>query len=304
MTARQALRSPQFIVLAATYFCCCPRNSGPIFPRELRHGLRLRRWPRSDLQRRRPGGLAAACCSAGRRQIRRQARSGLGLFAQALGAVLLLRAQWASSTPSRAASGCITVLCGDAALCVIAREYFRCASCARCSARPPCLEPRSSGPGGRGWIFDITGQLRLALYRLVRHRLGAVAIALPPAVPIAAARRGATGVAAREHPRGAASGTPSFTLPPPTLSTGCRASAESCRDGAASYGQLGLEAGEPKISPIALTCAGGRDQARKRRGAAIEPALRSRADAVGHLDLEGADAAFRRIAPSRYYRPS
>jgi MFS family permease len=31
MTARQALRSPQFIVLALTFFCCCATHSGPIF---------------------------------------------------------------------------------------------------------------------------------------------------------------------------------------------------------------------------------------------------------------------------------
>ena len=31
MTAGQALRSPQFIVLAATYFTCCATHSGPIF---------------------------------------------------------------------------------------------------------------------------------------------------------------------------------------------------------------------------------------------------------------------------------
>jgi MFS family permease len=31
MTAGQALRSPQFIVLGATYFACCAMHSGPIF---------------------------------------------------------------------------------------------------------------------------------------------------------------------------------------------------------------------------------------------------------------------------------
>ncbi len=31
MTVAQALRSPQFIVLALTYFCCCAAHSGPIF---------------------------------------------------------------------------------------------------------------------------------------------------------------------------------------------------------------------------------------------------------------------------------
>jgi MFS family permease len=31
MTVRQALRSPQFIVLALTFFCCCAAHSGPIF---------------------------------------------------------------------------------------------------------------------------------------------------------------------------------------------------------------------------------------------------------------------------------
>ena len=31
MTAGQALRSPQFIVLALTFFCCCATHSGPIF---------------------------------------------------------------------------------------------------------------------------------------------------------------------------------------------------------------------------------------------------------------------------------
>src|SRR5690606_19520933 len=30
-TARTALRSPQFIVLAATFFLCCAAHSGPIF---------------------------------------------------------------------------------------------------------------------------------------------------------------------------------------------------------------------------------------------------------------------------------
>ena len=31
MTVGQALRSPQFIVLALTFFCCCAAHSGPIF---------------------------------------------------------------------------------------------------------------------------------------------------------------------------------------------------------------------------------------------------------------------------------
>jgi MFS family permease len=31
MTAGQALRSPQFLVLGLTYFCCCATHSGPIF---------------------------------------------------------------------------------------------------------------------------------------------------------------------------------------------------------------------------------------------------------------------------------
>jgi MFS family permease len=31
MTVRQALRSPQFIVMGLTYFCCCATHSGPIF---------------------------------------------------------------------------------------------------------------------------------------------------------------------------------------------------------------------------------------------------------------------------------
>src|SRR5262249_48258322 len=31
MTVGQVLRSPQFIVLALTFFCCCATHSGPIF---------------------------------------------------------------------------------------------------------------------------------------------------------------------------------------------------------------------------------------------------------------------------------
>ncbi len=31
MTVGQALRSPQFIVLSLTFFCCCAAHSGPIF---------------------------------------------------------------------------------------------------------------------------------------------------------------------------------------------------------------------------------------------------------------------------------
>lgn len=31
MTVTQALRSPQFLVLSATFFCCCATHSGPIF---------------------------------------------------------------------------------------------------------------------------------------------------------------------------------------------------------------------------------------------------------------------------------
>jgi MFS family permease len=31
MTVGQALRSPQFVILALTYFCCCATHSGPIF---------------------------------------------------------------------------------------------------------------------------------------------------------------------------------------------------------------------------------------------------------------------------------
>ena len=33
MTVRQALTSPQFAVLAGTYFLCCATHSGPLFHR-------------------------------------------------------------------------------------------------------------------------------------------------------------------------------------------------------------------------------------------------------------------------------
>jgi predicted MFS family arabinose efflux permease len=48
MTVGQALRSPQFIVLSATFFACCTMHSGPIF-HTVSYAIAcgLRPWPRS-----------------------------------------------------------------------------------------------------------------------------------------------------------------------------------------------------------------------------------------------------------------
>ena len=78
MTAAQAFRSPQFVALALTFFACCAAHSGPIF-HMVSYAIVCGIAPMaavSDLQRRGPRGSAAACCSASRRQVRRQAGAG------------------------------------------------------------------------------------------------------------------------------------------------------------------------------------------------------------------------------------
>ncbi len=177
MTAAQALRSPQFIVLAATYFCCCATHSGPIFHTvsyAIACGLPVMAAVTiysvegvAGLGGRVLFGLAGDRFGAKRVLV-------IGLFAQALGAgayffVRQLGEFYAVAAIFGLIYGGVMPL-----YAVIAREYFPMRLMGTVfGASTVFLQPRH-GAGARGRRLDLRHdrQLRLALYRLLRHRLG------------------------------------------------------------------------------------------------------------------------------------
>ena len=203
MTAGQALRSPQFIVLAATYFCCCATHAGPIF-HTVSYAIACGIAPLAAVTIYSVEGLAGL----GGRVLFGLAgdRFGakrvlvIGLFAQALGAgayffVRQLGEFYAVARRLRA-----DLWRRHAALCRDRARVFPDAHHGhgvRCGRR--VLEPRhGAGPRRRRLDLRHHRQLRLALYRLVRHRprRGGDCAGLP-AVPVTPARGGAASVAWR-----------------------------------------------------------------------------------------------------------
>jgi MFS family permease len=187
MTARQALRSPQFIVLAATYFCCCATHSGPIF-HTVSYAIACGLAPLAAVTIYSVEGLAGL----GGRVLFGLAgdRFGakrvlvIGLFAQALGAgayffVRQLGEFYAVAAFFGLIYGGVMPL-----YAVIAREYFpmRIMGTVFGAAAVFSSLGMALGPAVGGWIFDTTGSYGWLYIGSFGIGLGAVAIALafPP----------------------------------------------------------------------------------------------------------------------------
>jgi MFS family permease len=187
MTAGQALRSPQFIVLAATYFCCCATHSGPIF-HTVSYAIACGIAPLAAVTIYSVEGLAGL----GGRVLFGLAgdRFGakrvlvIGLFAQALGAgayffVRQLGEFYAVAAFFGLIYGGVMPL-----YAVIAREYFpmRIMGTVFGAAAVFSSLGMALGPAVGGWIFDTTGSYGWLYIGSFGIGLGAVAIALtfPP----------------------------------------------------------------------------------------------------------------------------
>src|SRR5260370_1234929 len=187
MTAGQALRSPQFIVLAATYFCCCATHSGPIF-HTVSYAIACGIAPLAAVTIYSVEGLAGL----GGRVLFGLAgdRFGakrvlvIGLFAQALGAgayffVRPLREFYAVAAFFGLIYGGVMPL-----YAVIAREYFpmRIMGTVFGAAAVFSSLGMALGPAVGGWIFDSTGSygsLYIGSVR-IRPRPAWARTALPP----------------------------------------------------------------------------------------------------------------------------
>ena len=187
MTAGQALRSPQFIVLAATYFCCCATHAGPIF-HTVSYAIACGIAPMAAVTIYSVEGLAGL----GGRVLFGLAgdRFGakrvlvIGLFAQALGAgayffVRQLGEFYAVAAVFGLIYGGVMPL-----YAVIAREYFpmRIMGTVFGAAAVFSSLGMALGPAVGGWIFDTTGSYGWLYIASFGMGLGAVAIALafPP----------------------------------------------------------------------------------------------------------------------------
>lgn len=187
MTAGQALRSPQFIVLAATYFCCCATHSGPIFHTvsyAIACGLPVMAAVTiysveglAGLGGRVLFGLAGDRFGAKHVLV-------LGLFAQALGAgayffVRQLGEFYAVAAFFGLIYGGVMPL-----YAVIAREYFPMRIMGTVFGASTVFSSlgMALGPAVGGWIYDTTGSYGWLYIASFGIGLGAVAIALafPP----------------------------------------------------------------------------------------------------------------------------
>ena len=187
MTAGQALRSPQFIVLAATYFCCCATHSGPIF-HTVSYAIACGLAPLAAVTIYSVEGLAGL----GGRVLFGLAgdRFGakrvlvIGLFAQALGAGAYFFVRQLGEFYAVAAF--FGLLYGGVMplYAVIAREYFpmRIMGTVFGAAAVFSSLGMALGPAVGGWIFDTTGSYGWLYIGSFGIGLGAVAIALafPP----------------------------------------------------------------------------------------------------------------------------
>ncbi|WP_422001634.1 MFS transporter [Reyranella sp.] len=187
MTAGQALRSPQFIVLSLTYFCCCATHSGPIFHTvsyAIACGLPMMAAVTiysveglAGLGGRILFGLAGDRFGAKRVLV-------IGLFAQALGAgayffVRQLGEFYAVAAIFGLIYGGVMPL-----YAVIAREYFPMRIMGTVFGASTVFSSlgMALGPAVGGWIFDATGSYGWLYIASFGIGLGAAAIALafPP----------------------------------------------------------------------------------------------------------------------------
>lgn len=187
MTAREALLSPQFLVLSLTYFCCCATHSGPIFHTvsyAVACGLPLMAAVSiysveglGGLVGRVLFGLAGDRFGAKRVLV-------VGLLAQALGAgayffVRELAGFYAVAAVFGLIYGGIMPL-----YAVIARGYFPMRIMGTVLGASTIFSSlgMSLGPAVGGWIFDSTGSYGWLYIASFGIGLGAMAIAMlfPP----------------------------------------------------------------------------------------------------------------------------
>lgn len=187
MTAGQALRSPQFIVLALTYLCCCATHSGPIFHTvsyAIACGLPIITavtiYSVEGLAG--LGGRVVFGLAGDRFGAKRVLIVGLLLQAVMAGAYFFVRQLgefYAVAVLFGMAYGGVMPL-----YAVIAREYFpmRIMGTVLGGASLTASLGMSFGPAVGGWIFDTTGSYGWLYIGSFGIGLGAVAIAMlfPP----------------------------------------------------------------------------------------------------------------------------
>jgi MFS family permease len=187
MTARQALRSPQFIVLAAVFFCCCAAHSGPIF-HTVSYAIACGLSPLAAVTIYSAEGLAGL----GGRLVFGLAGDRFGAR-QVLVVGLMIQAIMAGSyffTRQLGEFYAVALVFGMAyggvmpLYAVIAREYFpmRIMGTVFGAASAISSLGMALGPAIGGWIFDTTGGYGFLYIGSFGIGLGAAAIALafPP----------------------------------------------------------------------------------------------------------------------------
>ena len=187
MTVGQALRSRQFIVLAATYFACCATHSGPIF-HTVSYAMACGLAPLAAVTIYSAEGLAGLGgrlvfgLAGDRFGAKRTLVVGLLIQAVAAGAYFFARQLdqfYAVALVFGLAYGGVMPL-----YAVIAREYFpmRIMGTVFGAAAMVSSLGMAFGPALGGWIYDTTGSYGWLYIGSFGAGLGAVAIALtfPP----------------------------------------------------------------------------------------------------------------------------
>jgi MFS family permease len=187
MTVGQALRSPQFIVLATTFFACCATHSGPIF-HTVSYAIACGLAPLAAVTIYSAEGLAGLAgrlvfgLAGDRFGAKRTLVVGLVIQAVAAGCYFFTRALgefYAVALVFGLAYGGVMPL-----YAVIAREYFpmRIMGTVFGAAAMVSSLGMAFGPVIGGWIYDTTGSYGWLYIGSFGVGLGAVAIALafPP----------------------------------------------------------------------------------------------------------------------------
>jgi MFS family permease len=194
MTVGQALRSPQFIVLAATFFCCCAAHSGPIF-HTVSYAIACGLAPMAAVTVYSAEGLAGLGgrllfgLAGDRFGARHVLVVGLMIQALAAGSYYFTRQLgefYAVAAVFGLAYGGVMPL-----YAVIAREYFpmRIMGTVFGAASMISSLGMALGPAIGGWIFDTFGGYGFLYIGSLGIGLGAAAIALA-FPPLPSGRRG------------------------------------------------------------------------------------------------------------------
>ncbi len=195
MTVGQALRSPQFLVLSATFFSCCAMHSGPIFHTisyaiacGLAPGVAVTIYSMEGLAG--LGGRLIFGLAGGRFGPKRALGSGLVIQAMAAGAYFFTRQLgefYAVAVVFGATYAGVMPL-----YAVIAREYFpmRIMGTVFGAATMVSSFGMALGPAAGGWVFDHFGAYGWLYIGSFAVGLGAAAIGLflPPLPSRARAR--------------------------------------------------------------------------------------------------------------------